>query len=151
MPNVGEICSRDVVVARRTTSLVEAARLMRERHVGDVVVVEERNGMRVPVGILTDRDVVVGVVARCEPYLDKLTVGDVVTRAAVATHEDEDIFRLVRRMRAEGIRRMPVVDKYGGLVGIVALDDVLALLADTLLELSGVGPGQQRREARQRP
>ena len=53
---IGEICNRDVVVVQRNESALEAAKLMRHHHVGDVVVVEERGGLRVPVGLVTDRD-----------------------------------------------------------------------------------------------
>jgi CBS domain-containing protein len=150
MPNIGDICNRSVVVVHRATPLTEVATIMRERHVGDTVVVDEHNGMRVPVGMVTDRDIVVAVIARCEPYLPTLTVGDLVARPPGVAHDEDDVFRVAHRMRTEGVRRMPVVDKYGGLVGIVTLDDLMKLLADTMMELSGIGPGQPRREARQR-
>ncbi len=67
---VGEICNREVVIAEKTLSVVDAAQLMRTHHVGDLVVVEERAGRRLPVGIVTDRDIVVEVVAVSYTHLD---------------------------------------------------------------------------------
>lgn len=65
---IGEICNRAVVFAKKDTSLLEAAleaaQLMRQNHVGDVVIVDEKNGRRVPVGIVADRDIVIEVIAK---------------------------------------------------------------------------------------
>jgi CBS domain-containing protein len=150
MRDIRDLCKHEVVVAQRSTPLVEVAGSMRDRHVGAVVVVEERNGLRVPIGVITDRDLVVGVVARCEPYVEKLTAGDVLTRTAIVAREDDDVVRVAHRMRAENVRRMPIVDKYGGLVGMVSVDDVLAVLAEAIYALSEMGVRQPRREAKLR-
>ena len=61
---IGEFCNREVVFATRETSIPEAAQLMRQYHVGDLVVVDEVNGKRVPVGIVTDRDIVIEIIAQ---------------------------------------------------------------------------------------
>ena len=78
----GEVCNRAVIVVQRNDTVLEAAKLMRQHHVGDVLVVEDRNGVRVPVGIVTDRDLVVEIMA---PELDYMviTVGDVIDLHAV--------------------------------------------------------------------
>jgi CBS domain-containing protein len=150
MHTAGTLCRRHVVTARREDSLLHAAALMRDEHVGDVVVIDELNGARVPVGVLTDRDIVVGVLARNGQYLERLTVGDVLTRPPVTATEREDIHDVVKRMRKAGVRRVPVVDSYGALVGVVAIDDVLELLSDTLQDISALGPRQRRREHHER-
>ena len=73
---VGEICNREVVLTEKTLSVVDAAQLMRKHHVGDLVVVEERDGRKHPAGIVTDRDIVVEVVAAgVNP--ESLKVGDI--------------------------------------------------------------------------
>ena len=79
---VAEICNRGVIILQRDDTILEAAKLMRQHHVGDVVVVEERGGVRVPVGIVTDRDLVVEIMA---PELDHMviTVGDIIDLHAV--------------------------------------------------------------------
>lgn len=129
--DVGEICTREVVIATRNTTVVEAARLMREYHVGDLVVVDESEGRRVPVGIVTDRDIVVGVLALgLDPAV--LTVGDIMGSHLVTAAEDDDVYETLQIMRTRGVRRVPVVNTAGALVGIVALDDILEIFAEEL-------------------
>jgi CBS domain-containing protein len=130
--NAGEICNREVVVARRDTRLVEAARLMREHHVGSLVIVVDRLSERVPVGIITDRDIVVAVVAK-ELDARALTVGDVINAGgALVVREQDALPDVLRVMREKGVRRLPVVTKSGALAGIVTIDDLLELVAEEL-------------------
>lgn len=132
---VGEICTREVAVADGSTTIQQAAQLMRQHHVGNLVVVEKRNGKSVPVGIVTDRDIVVSVVAT---KLDAtvFTVGDLAIQKLTTCQEDEGVFECIRRMRTKGVRRMPVLDREGNLMGIVAVDDMIQLLAE---EMSAIG------------
>ena len=122
---IGDICVRDVVTATRDTTIHEAAQLMRMNHVGDLLVVEGSNGSRAPVGIITDRDIVVAVVAL---QLDAS----------------------IQQMRRAGIRRIPVVNRLGTLVGIVSVDDLVQLLAEEMAELSKLISREQKREAHAR-
>jgi CBS domain-containing protein len=105
---------------------------MREAHVGDLIVVEENGSHRVPVGMITDRDIVVGVVAKEVTEFAKLAVGDVLLGELVIARSDEDLSDALGRMRRHGIRRIPVVDKQGNLEGIFTLDDLLAVLTHDL-------------------
>ena len=130
--NAGELCSRDVVVAYPDTGLVEAARLMREHHVGSLVVVGERLlPDKLPVGMITDRDIVVAAVAK-EVDPRTLAVGDVMSGGALTVREQDGIEDAVRLMREKGVRRVAVVSAKGALVGILAIDDVLALVAEQM-------------------
>jgi len=142
---IGDVCIRDVVVASRETTAREAARLMAENHVGNLVVVEDIGGRRIPVGIITDRDIVRNVVAE---GLDAglFTLGDLGARELVTTAEDQGIYECMQQMRINGIRRMPVVDRKGGLVGIISLDDLIQLLAEETSELAKVIVREQARE-----
>ncbi|UCH49492.1 MAG: CBS domain-containing protein [Betaproteobacteria bacterium] len=142
---IGEICSREVVFAGRNESVAAAARLMRENHVGCLVVAEEQEGKRVPVGMLTDRDITVAVVA---PGLDAeaILVGDVMSAELLSIQEDAGIAETVELMRVRGIRRLPVTDAAGTLVGLVAADDVLALLAEEIAGLAGMITREEKRE-----
>ncbi|MGP0073991.1 MAG: CBS domain-containing protein [Bryobacteraceae bacterium] len=142
---IGDVCIRDVVVASRETTAREAASLMAENHVGNLVVVEDIGGRRVPVGIITDRDIVRNVVAE---GLDAglFTLGDLGARDLVTTGEDQGIYECMQQMRINGIRRMPVVDRKGGLVGIISLDDLIQLLAEEMSELAKVIVREQARE-----
>jgi CBS domain-containing protein len=142
---ISEICNREVVIVQRSNTIMEAAQLMRQHHVGDVVVVDERGGIKVPVGIVTDRDLVVEIMA---PAIDQtvVTVGDIMASELVTVKENAGLSETIEYMRAKGVRRVPVVDRNGALVGILALDDLLELLAEELLALAKLVRHEQKRE-----
>jgi predicted transcriptional regulator len=143
---VGEICNREVVITQKSVSVVDAAQLMRTHHVGDLVVVEEKDGRNQPVGIVTDRDIVVEVVAAgVNP--DALKVSDIMGPEVATVRESEGLFEALRYMRDKGVRRMPVVDSTGGLAGILTLDDLLSLLAEEMTELAKLVSHERQREA----
>ncbi|MBN2702049.1 MAG: CBS domain-containing protein [Methylothermaceae bacterium] len=145
---IGEICNREVVIVHKDENVIVAAQLMRQHHVGDVVVVEEREGQKVPVGILTDRDMVVKVLAgKLDP--SHLNVAEVMSAGLETVNEGEETFPCAERMRGLGIRRLPVVNTAGELVGIVTLDDLIDLLAEQLRDLAAVTTRERRRENRQ--
>lgn len=146
---IGEFCNREVVFATRKTSIIEAAQLMRRYHVGDLVVVDEAGGKRVPVGMVTDRDIVIEIIAKSLPVAD-FTVGDIMGPQLVSVQESEGVVETIRLMRANGIRRIPVIKQDGELAGIMSVDDMLDLLAEELAELAKVAPREQAREARTR-
>ena len=143
---VSEICNRDVIIVQRETTVQEAARLMRQHHVGDVVVVEEHKGVRVPIGIVTDRDLVVEIMAP-DLLQTVITVGDIMAEKLVMVKDSTGVYEAIQYMRGEGVRRLPVVDSKGGLIGILTLDDLLELLAEELLELSRLVKHEQKKES----
>jgi len=146
---ISEICNREVVIMQRHNTILEAVQLMRQHHVGDVVVVEERGGVRVPVGIVTDRDLVVEIMA---PAIDQtvITVGDIMVTELATVKENAGLSETIEYMRAKGVRRVPVVDRGGGLVGILTLDDLLELLAEELLALAKLVRHEQKKETMSR-
>jgi CBS domain-containing protein len=146
---IGDLCKRDVVTVQREDTLVEAARKMRTAHVGDVVVVDSGQPPA-PIGVLTDRDIVVGVVARDVEHLAMLEVGDVLTARIVTAREDEEVHDVLIRMCTRGIRRMPVVNEGGALVGILTFDDLIELLAREMTELRKLLARERRQEEEQR-
>lgn len=146
---LSEICNRSVVVTAGKTSVQEASRLMREHHVGSLVVVEDTSRGRRPVGIVTDRDVVIEVVAAgVDPAT--VTVGEIMGPELVTAREADEPWDTIRVMRERGVRRIPVVGDDGLLVGIVTVDDLLEILAEQLDGLAKVISAEQRREARSR-
>ena len=146
---VGEICNRVVTVADRATPLTDAAKLMREHHVGSLVVVENRAGARVPVGILTDRDIVVAVVARgVDPTT--LTAADVMAGELLTVREQDSEFDALALMRRRGVRRVPVVAADGALAGIVTVDDLLEIVAEQLDDIVRAITSEQAQERRAR-
>jgi CBS domain-containing protein len=147
--NAGEICNREVVVAYRDMSLAEAARLMRERHVGSLVVVVDRLSERVPVGMLTDRDLTVAVIAK-EVDPQPLAVRDVMSTDLITVREQDSMADALRLMRERGVRRIPVLTRSGALAGILTVDDVLDILAEQLNDLVRAIAREQARETRVR-
>lgn len=140
---ISEICNREVIIAERDESALEAAKLMREYNVGTIVVVEARNGARVPVGIVTDRDLVVEIVAaEVDPALIRLS--DVMARELVTLKGSCGLFEGVQYMRGKGVRRIPIVDDDGSLLGIVTLDDLLGLLAEELNALANLVANERK-------
>jgi CBS domain-containing protein len=145
--NTGKICRRDVITIGPNEDLVTAAHLMREKHVGCLVVVEpvaDSAEVKV-VGVLTDRDIVVAVLAR-EFEARAFKVGDVMTRHPLLAQECQSIEAVLRHMREVGVRRVPVVDPSCHLVGILSLDDVLEAIAEQLMNVAGSIRREQRME-----
>jgi CBS domain-containing protein len=148
--DIRDICKPVVVFGYKHMALNEAARLMRDHHVGSLVVIEERESGKMPIGMLTDRDITVSVVAR---DLDAriLTVGEVMTPDVVAVRDDDSIVDALALMRRRGIRRAPVVTRAGVLAGIVTLDDLLRIVVAQLDDLVGSISVELDTEARERP
>jgi CBS domain-containing protein len=129
---LGKICTKPVVTASAQMTVDEAARAMRIKDVGALVVV---NAGR-PVGMLTDRDIAVEVVARgTDP--DSVRVGDIMRKKPLTIREDLGIFDAARTFAKSGVRRLPVVSKSGLLVGVIAVDDLIMLLGNELGHLAG--------------
>ena len=147
MSQVSELCERDVVVATPETTVAEAAKIMRKRHVGCVVVADRKGaGLPVPRGIVTDRDIVVGVVAT-ELDAGVITVSDIMSRELFTVTADADPRDAMRLMRSKGLRRLPVVTPKGHLIGLVAFDDLLELITEELGDLTRTVDHEQVREA----
>jgi CBS domain-containing protein len=144
-----EVCVLDVVCCGRSTGIIEAARLMRKHHAGDLIVVDDPNEERVPVGILTDRDIVVEVLGNdMDPA--KTTVSQVMSGKLVIAEESEDTSVAVERMHVHGVRRLPVVNHAGSLIGVFTLDDAFKLHAARATEFVDIVAKGQTHERRTR-
>lgn len=148
--SVGEYCNREVVVADKGTSVREAARLMRQYHTGDLVVVERKGNENIPVGIVTDRDLVIEVLAEDAP-VDMLTVADVMGSELFTVGEEEELWVVLNHMRSLGVRRMPVVNDRGVLVGILTMDDAVELISEALSDMSQLVRREISEEIHRRP
>ena len=134
---IGELCIRDTFIIREDDTVVEAAKMMRVFNVGDLIVVSMGREGNTPVGIVTDRDVVMKVVAdNADPL--SVTVGEVMSKELVTGREEEGIYESIERMRTHGIRRLPVVDEKGHLAGILSVDDILEFLGEEVTSLIGL-------------
>ena len=135
------------VVEPETTALV-AAELMRRHHIGALVVVDAEQKVT-PVGIVTDRDLVLALMAEgLDPAM--FTVGDIMSVELVLAHPDMDAMEALKLMRVQRVRRLVVVDNARRLVGIVSLEDLLELVARELAALAAAALGARDREFEQR-
>jgi len=146
----GEICNREVIVIQRDESVLEAARLMRQYHVGSLIVIDRTGGCAKPVGIITDRDLVVEVLAT---GLDEsvVTVGDIMMEELFTIKENTATHDAIDFMRSKAVRRLPVVDTTGELIGILTMDDLLEILSEEMLDFARLIRRGQIKETRQRP
>ena len=136
--NAKELCNRQVVIASPELSVLDAARRMREHHVGDLIVVEEGDDGNEPVGVVTDRDLVLEVLADNVHRAEAMQVGEVMTCEIVTAGEDEDVAAVLQKMRSSGVRRIPVVNSRGALEGILTYDDLLEWFVEELRGLVAV-------------
>jgi CBS domain-containing protein len=115
----GEYCNREVIITGQKASVTEAAVLMRQHHVGDLVVVEKQGEKTLPIGIVTDRDIVVEVIAqKADP--DSLIIKDIMSTGLITVGEKEALLDTLALMQNQGVRRIIVVDAQGNLQGIMA-------------------------------
>jgi CBS domain-containing protein len=146
---LNEVYTPDVVYCSADSTALAAARLMRERHVGDVVVVDEPNGDQTPIGVVTDRDIVVEVIAKDQDPA-KVSVREIMRTPVVVAQATEDVSEAVERMKVHGVRRIPVMGESQRLVGILCLDDLLKQIAAEAGTLVDIVSREQNREHRQR-
>jgi len=137
-----DICNRTLVTATPEESVVEAARRMRDEHVGCVVVLD---GGHRPLGVLTDRDIVVAVVALDLEAAD-IAIGDVMSAPAVNVRSSQSVEEALETMRGAGVRRLPLVNADGTLIGLVSADDLIERLAGACADLARIVVREQRRE-----
>lgn len=150
--NVGRICSPNVVVAEPLASLREAALLMRNKHVGALIVVEKSGDITRPVGILTDRDIVVAVIAVPGARPEGIRVCDAMSQPLALAREDDGIFEAAQVMCEHAVRRLPVIARDGSLRGIVTMDDILGVVSTELGNLAeAMRWGRKRELAARKP
>ena len=147
--NIGEICTRVTVFAYKDMSVSEAARLMLEQHSGSLVVVDETGNGRAIVGILTDRDIVVAVVAR-DFNAQNMRVADVMSGTPITCRAEDSMADALGLMRRNGVRCIPVADAQGMLLGIVTMDDLLEIIAEEMQGFVQVIQNERKRETRVR-
>ena len=146
---IQDICIHHVAQIRATEPLIAAATMMRERHVGNLVVVENTQGERKPIGVLTDRDLVIAVVA-AGLSAETLVVADVMSKPVYCCSGTQSVFDAIAIMREQGVRRLPVLNETGELFGIIAADDIWTALADQMKVLAETTARVRAREESRR-
>ena len=147
---VGEFCNREVIVAFPTSGVTHAAKLMRRHHVGDLVVVDQAGPHVKPLGIVTDRDIVIEIIAK-DVQPEKICITDIMSTDPVRAKESDSLWDTLRRMQTKGIRRILVVNDQGELAGILTMDDVIGLLAEEITALTKLVKREQNHEQDTRP
>jgi CBS domain-containing protein len=143
--NIGEVCSREVYIVRPAEPLADAVAEMHKRHVGALVVVEEKPDQVRPIGVVTDRDVIRAQVLQGRAPTH-LAIADAMTVDPLTLRETCGIAEAIGQMSARGVRRAPVVSESGDLVGIVSFDDLLPVISQQLAGLAKLIGDQARRE-----
>ena len=128
------VCQKSVVSVTPDTSIRFVADLMRGKNLGCVVVAAEQK----PVGIVTDRDLALRRDRICGEEADEAPVSTIMTREVCTIRKDTGIFDAIQEMKSSGVRRLPVADAGGRLVGLITLDDIIRLLARELGEVARI-------------
>ncbi|HTY49014.1 MAG TPA: CBS domain-containing protein [Steroidobacteraceae bacterium] len=143
--NLGNLCRRHFVTAQTGAPVSEVATLMRDEHVGAVIVTDAARDQQRVLGIITDRDIVRAQLSRTAD-LSRLSAGEVMTHNPLVLSELDSVGSAIADLRARGVRRAPVVAEDGSLVGLLSADDLLVHLARKLGALAGIVERQIRRE-----
>jgi len=143
---VGDICTRNPATVSTSATLAEAARLMKDRHIGAVIVTKAPLDRPVATGIITDRDIARAQLDR-RSDLASLSAEEVMTRNPLEINEEDSLDKAIEKLRARGVRRAPVVSSTGALVGVVSTDDLFAHVARELMHLARLVTLQPRQEA----
>lgn len=141
---IKSICNTKVVTIQKTATLHDVSDLMREQHVGSIVVTETFNGKKIPAGIITDRDI--ALVLGSSPMARDIRVDQIMQSTPVMAHEHEGIYETIVKMRKNGVKRLPIIKEDGTLCGIICADDILALMGDEISNLAKINEVQIKNE-----
>lgn len=122
MRTCSEVMTREPVCCEPGESIVQVAATMKREDVGSIPVVESQEDRKL-IGIVTDRDLVVKVLAE-GTAVDRATVREAMTANPASCRESDDVTKAVQLMSDRQVRRMPIVDNAGRLTGIIAQADV---------------------------
>ncbi len=142
---IADLSTREAVSTVAGITIRQAAEMMRKHHVGALVVTQPPNGERIPIGFVTDRDIVVAVVA-VGINTDALTVGDIMSEELATCSESESIFDAIQTMRDRCVRRLPVINEKGGLAGMLSADEIYSALGTHVRKLNAALTREQIHE-----
>ncbi len=133
--SISKYVNREVITLSEDASLYDAAKLMKDKNIGALIIVKNKASDQTPVGILTDRDIVFKILDH-EMELKKINVQDIYTRDLLTLKEHEGMEETIKAMCDKGVRRAPMIDEQGQLTGIITLDDLIIKLTEKLQHLS---------------
>lgn len=132
---IRDIIKTSVITLTKEATVLEAAQIMREQHVGSIIIVDQTKDQSKPIGIVTDRDIVVQLIAKQVP-LESIEVQDIMASNLILSNEEEDVYSVIRKMRTHGVKRIPVINGEGYLKGIVSFEDLFLELSRELTDLA---------------
>ena len=147
--SIRDYCNMNVICCESDKVISEVAALMRRHHVGDVIIVDYNNGLRVPIGIVTDRDIVIETIA-LDVDAKLFTAADLMMAPVATVQEDASLTEALSIMRSKKVRRLPVVTRSGSLFGIITIDDFINLISSELSMIAGLTIEQTMREGKLR-
>ena len=144
-PLMEQLCEKDVICLKPSDTVFDAAERMCADHVGNVVIVDDKNSRKIPVGMLTDRDIVINSIAK-KLNPESIKISDIMSKKVVTASEDIEISDLIQLITTEGVSRLPIVDSSGALIGILSSKRLFQYMAQGLCLLSSLSIQQQKRE-----
>jgi len=134
---VRELCTLNTQVIEKSETAQAAAQAMQEAKVGSLVVIDMLPNGDIPIGIITDRDIAMKVAVH-DVRPSMLLVEDFVSDNLLTVKEKEDVYDVLGKMRQKSVRRVPIVDKEGFLIGIISIDDILNFMVGELKEMTDI-------------
>jgi len=131
---VSDYCERNIALLTRDASLQEAAMMMRIHHLGEVIVIDKLNGKNIPVGVVTDRDLVIEIMA-LEVDVEQISVGNIMSLELITVRQDNNLSDTLDIMQQHGVRRLPVIDNSGSLLGVINIEVILKVLCQDLSKM----------------
>lgn len=132
---IKSICEREVVTVPEGLSVYETAKIMKALNLGNVIVVGDQKERNNPIGIITDRDIVIKIVADDGDPME-ICAGDIMSLNLLVLKDHQGIQESLDMMSAKSVRRAPIVDDKNNLVGIAMVDDLLVLIAEEVESLA---------------
>lgn len=142
---ISSLYEKNVICVDKNSSIGDAAKLMRKKHVGSVVIVNREKNKSVPIGILTDRDLIVKAIAQDVP-LESISVSDIMAPTIALAHEGDGVYDMIKVMKENAVARLPVVNFQNELIGIITARKIIQLISKELSDLADLPSMQQHKE-----
>jgi len=138
---IESIATREVVMISESVALNKAAELMKDHNIGAIIVIKDKNTSKTPCGIITDRDI---MIKWLEKGIDNqaLTVGQVMSQDLLTIKQNQSILDAISALSEKGVRRAPVINQAGEVIGIISIDDIFVLLAKEMDAISKIAQKQ---------
>lgn len=135
--SICDISKKKVFTLSKSEPIWRAAKLMKDEGVGSIIITHDEEGEEVPIGIITDRDVAIKVVAE-KRNAENIKISEIMSGDLLIIDDDQDIRSTIELMKKKGVRRAPVMNDDDEICGIISLDDLFVYMTDELNNLADV-------------